>query len=49
LQVAREEKISRVTGYVLPENVEMARICEKLGFKLHHTIDDPTLQVVYEL
>src|SRR6516165_2490295 len=49
LQVAREEKLSRVTGYVLPENMEMARVCEKLGFKLYRNADDPTLHAVYEL
>jgi acetyltransferase len=49
LHVAREEKLSRVTGYILPENVEMARVCEKLGFKLHREVDDPTLHAVYEL
>ncbi len=49
LQVGREEKLRRVTGFILPENVEMARVCEKLGFKLHHGPDDPTLHAVYEL
>jgi acetyltransferase len=49
LQVGREEKLSRVTGYILPENVEMARVCQKLGFKLHRSMDDSTLHAVYEL
>ena len=49
LEAGREEKLSRVTGFILPENVEMARVCEKLGFKLHRSEDDPTLHAVYEL
>ncbi len=49
LQIAREEKLSRVTGYILPENVEMARVCQKLGFKLHRSGDDPTPHAVHEL
>ena len=48
LEVAREEKLSRVTGYILPENVEMARVCEKLGFQLRRSVEDLTLHAVYE-
>jgi len=49
LEVAREEKLSRVTGYILPENVEMARVCQKLGFELRRNMDDSTLHAVYQL
>ena len=49
LDAARKERLSRVTGYILPENVEMARVCEKLGFRLHRSVEDPTLHAVYEL
>ena len=34
IQVGRDEKIARITGDILPENVEMQRVCEKLGFRL---------------
>ncbi len=34
VQVARDEKLLKVSADVLPENVEMQRVCEKLGFKL---------------
>ncbi len=34
VQVARDEKIARVSADILPDNVEMQRVCEKLGFKL---------------
>jgi acetyltransferase len=34
LQVAREEKISRVVAYILPENLGMQRTAARLGFLL---------------
>jgi acetyltransferase len=34
LTVARSEKLKRVTGTVLPENVRMQALCTKLGFSL---------------
>ncbi len=33
LQIAKEEHIERVDGYILSENRGMLKICEKLGFK----------------
>jgi acetyltransferase len=34
LQIGRAEKLRRITGLILTDNVDMQRICEKLGFKL---------------
>ena len=34
IQIGRDEKTSRIFGMILPENVAMRRICEKLGFRL---------------
>jgi acetyltransferase len=36
LQVAREEKLDKVSAYMLLENVAMRRVSEKLGFKMHY-------------
>jgi acetyltransferase len=44
LHVAREEKLSRVTAEILPENHAMQQICEELGFHLHHSVDDRTVR-----
>ncbi|GAB4267842.1 MAG: bifunctional acetate--CoA ligase family protein/GNAT family N-acetyltransferase [Deferrisomatales bacterium] len=33
IQVARGESVTRLVGYVLPENTPMIRLCEKLGFR----------------
>jgi acetyltransferase len=34
VQIARDEKLSRVSADILPDNLEMQRVCEKIGFKL---------------
>ncbi len=49
LDVARAEKIARVTADILPDNREMQRVCEKLGFKLDRQIDEPVVRAVIEL
>jgi acetyltransferase len=45
VDVAREEKLSRVTGDILTDNFVMQRICEKLGFELKRSLDDPVVKV----
>jgi acetyltransferase len=44
LQVGRDEKIRRITADILPGNLAMQRICEKLGFRLHHTIGEDVVK-----
>jgi acetyltransferase len=34
VQIAKDEKLSRVSADILPDNLEMQRVCEKIGFKL---------------
>ena len=46
IQVGRDEKIDRITGDILPENNDMQRLCEKLGFRLIHTAGDPVMKAV---
>jgi acetyltransferase len=38
--VAREEKLRRIVGEILPENRAMQTICERLGFKLRYSPQD---------
>ena len=40
IQVGRTERLDRVIANILPENVEMQRICEKAGFKLGRKLDE---------
>lgn len=49
IAIAREEKLARVVGDILPENHEMRRICERLGFQLEHLIGDSVVRAVLTL
>lgn len=49
IQVARDEKLSRIDAEMLPDNFAMKKIASKLGFRLQ-TPDDPTsIRAVLEL
>jgi acetyltransferase len=49
LDVAKDEKMNRVTGDILPDNFVMQRICEKAGFELKRSADDPVVKATLEL
>ncbi|MBI2819321.1 MAG: bifunctional acetate--CoA ligase family protein/GNAT family N-acetyltransferase [Acidobacteria bacterium] len=38
LRIARQEGVRRICAEILPENHLMQRICQKLGFQLHHEL-----------
>jgi acetyltransferase len=40
IEVGRAEKLSRIVGDILPENVAMQRVAQKCGFRLRHNMDD---------
>jgi acetyltransferase len=43
IHVARDEKVERVFGTIMTENLEMRRLAEKLGFKLTSDMNDNTI------
>jgi acetyltransferase len=49
LNVARDEKVGRVTGDILPDNFVMQRICEKLGFELKRPAGEEVVKVELEM
>ncbi|MGC8795292.1 MAG: GNAT family N-acetyltransferase, partial [Bryobacteraceae bacterium] len=49
IQVARDEKIERLVGDILPDNVVMLKLCERLGFKLTRNVEDPVVKASYEV
>jgi acetyltransferase len=49
LQVGRDENIDRIFGDILPENVEMQKICEKLGFKMTHDVQESLIRATTDL
>jgi acetyltransferase len=49
IDVARAEKLKRVVSNILPENLEMRAVCQRLGFQLHHELEDNVVRGVLEL
>ena len=49
LQVGRDENINRIFGDILPENIEMQRICEKLHFELTHNVKESLIRAVTDV
>jgi acetyltransferase len=45
IDVGRAEKLSKIHGEVLADNFVMQRLCEKMGFTLESTTDEPTVEV----
>lgn len=49
LEIARDEKLDRVTADILPENDHMLRVCSLLGFQLRHSIEEHVVKAVISL
>lgn len=49
LDVGRKEGLSRVTGYVHPDNSKMRRVCEKLKFTFRYLADEALLEAAIDL
>lgn len=49
VDVAKREKVSRLTAEVHSENAAMLRLCGKLGFRIEAELGDPTATVEMEL
>ncbi len=49
LQIGRDEKLSRIVGDIHPENRGMQKVCEKLGFKRHYSIENQLVEVDIDL
>ena len=39
IDIGRQEKLSRITAEILPENSTMQHLCRKLGFNLQRKMD----------
>jgi acetyltransferase len=49
VQVAREEKLTRVISEMLTDNLAMQAISKKIGFKVRSSMDSPSRSAVLEL
>jgi acetyltransferase len=49
LHVARQERITRISGLILAENTPMQHLCSKLGFRLTHHVEDSAILALIDL
>ena len=49
LIVGADEKLDRLSAEILPENRDVQRLCQKLGFSLKHSIDDEVVHAEFKL
>lgn len=49
LNVGRSEQLDRISAEILCENRAMQRVCEKLGFQLHHSSEDGVVKAEISL
>jgi acetyltransferase len=49
LIVGADEKLTKLTADILPDNRDIMRICEKLGFSLRHSLDDEVVRAEFSL
>jgi acetyltransferase len=49
VEVGRDEKLEKIIGDVLQDNVVMRRVCEKLGFTMTGEPDEQVMKAVLTL
>jgi acetyltransferase len=49
IEIAKDEKLKSVAGKLLPDNVAMQRVCERLGFKIEPSADGKVVNVQLRL
>jgi acetyltransferase len=49
LEAARQEKISRITAEILPDNIPMQHVCHKLGFRLERDFEEGVVKAEIQL
>ncbi len=49
IDIGRAEGIKRIIGYILPENYEMQKISEKLGFQTQHEVQEGLVKATLDL
>jgi acetyltransferase len=49
VEIGRQEKLTRIFGDILPENRDMLRVCDKLGFRRQYSAEDGVVRAAIEL
>jgi acetyltransferase len=44
IEIARDEKVSRLHADILTDNIAMQKVCEKLGFQMTRSLTEPTVE-----
>jgi acetyltransferase len=47
--VGADEKLEKLTADILPDNRDVMRLCEKLGFTLKHSLEDEVVRAEFKL
>ncbi len=47
--VGADEKLTRLTADILPDDRDVMRICEKLGFTLKHSLEEEVVKAEFVL
>jgi acetyltransferase len=47
--VGGDEKLAKLCADILPDNRDVMRICEKIGFSLKHSAEDDVVRAEYKL
>jgi acetyltransferase len=49
VDIGRDEGLTRIFGDILPENRDMLRVCDKLGFRRHFSAEEGVVRAEIEL
>jgi acetyltransferase len=49
VEIGRNEGLTRIFGEILPENRDMLRVCDKLGFRRHFSAEEGVVRTDIEL
>jgi acetyltransferase len=49
IQVGRDEKVGRLVADILPDNRDIQRVCDKLGFRLRHSMEDEVVKAEFAI
>ena len=47
--IGRDERLDHIIADILPENLEMQRVCDHLGFQLTQAVGDGVVRAVYTI
>lgn len=49
VDMGRQERLTKIFGDILPENRDMLRVCDKLGFRRHYSADEGVVRAEIDL